>query len=92
MKSATLAYFALGSCHKKVLCKAFTRNILGTVRDKLKVYIKSLWEFYHNNLVHGPHHPHSNIFHKRAIVLNSHIFILNLSIYTKTKGFWTLNS
>ena len=42
MKSATLAYFALGSCHKKVLCKAFTRNILGTVRDKLKVYIKSL--------------------------------------------------
>ena len=62
------------------------------------------WELYHNNLVHVPHHPHSNIFRKRIIVLNSHICILNLSGLTflvnlrihkpntKTKGFWGLNS
>ena len=61
------------------------------------------WELYHNNLVDGPHHPHSNIFHERIIVLNSHICILymnrlkvlvSLRIHepnTKTKGFWTLN-
>ena len=33
---------ALGSCHEKVLYKVFTRNILGTVRDHVKVYIKFL--------------------------------------------------
>ena len=41
-KEPLLLYFALGSCHKKVLYKAFTRNILGAVRDHVEVYIKFL--------------------------------------------------
>ena len=58
-----LLYFALGSCREKVLYKVSTRNILGIVRDHVKV-----WEFYHKNQVHGPYHPHSNIFHKTIII------------------------
>ena len=41
-KKPLLFYFPLGSCHEKVLYKVFTRNILGTVRDHVKVYIKFL--------------------------------------------------
>ena len=37
------------------------------------------WKLYHNKLVHAVHQPLLNIFHKRVIVLYSHIFILNLS-------------
>ena len=38
-KTYCLFYFALGSCHEKVLYKIFTKNILGIVRDLFKVYI-----------------------------------------------------
>ena len=38
-KRYCLLYFTLGSCHEKVVYKIFTRNILGIVRDHVKVYI-----------------------------------------------------
>ena len=41
-KELLFLYFALGSCHEKVVYNVFTRNILGTVRDDVKVYIKFL--------------------------------------------------
>ena len=64
-KRYCLLYFALGSCNEKVLYKVFTRNILGIVRDHVKVYIFFRWKFYHKNQVHL----HSNVFHKRIIIL-----------------------
>ena len=41
-KELLLLYFAWGSCHEKVLYKVFTRNILGAIKDHVKVYITFL--------------------------------------------------
>ena len=78
-KRYCLFYFILGFCVLckcwKVFSKVFTRYILGIVRDHVKFTFNFFrWEICHKSHVHGPHHPHWNIFHQRIMILN-HIFV-----------------
>ena len=69
-KMYCLLYFVLDLCHKKVPEKVFTWNIIELLETMLEFIFNFFrWEFYHKNEVHGPHHSHSNIFHKRIIDL-----------------------
>ena len=60
--------------------ESFPKKYIRIVRDHVKVCIWFLsLGILSQNEVHGPHHLHSNIFHKRIIILSLHICISNLS-------------